>query len=184
MLPPGRTLMLPEDQINYNDSAVLILLFPFQQQIQICLIRRPATMKNHAGQIAFPGGKREKEDVDLFQTALREAYEEIGLIGETVEILGKLSSVYVQVSDFLITPVLGWVKEKPSIKIDPSEVDEVLFISLEDITNPENRCDREMETRTGRIYAPGYEINGCFVWGATAMMLAELADVYRGEVQL
>jgi len=184
MLPPGRTLMLPEDQINYHDSAVLILLFPFQQQIQICLIRRPATMKNHAGQIAFPGGKREEEDADLVQTALREAYEEIGLTREAVEILGKLSTVYVQVSDFLITPVLGWVKEKPHIKIDASEVDEVFFISLEDIVNPENRCDRELETRTGPIYAPGYEINGCFVWGATAMMLAELTDVFRGDFQL
>ena len=184
MLPPGRTLMLPEDQINYHDSAVLILLFPFQQQIQICLIRRPATMKNHAGQIAFPGGKREEEDADLVQTALREAYEEIGLTREAVEILGKLSTVYVQVSDFLITPVLGWVKEKPHIKIDASEVDEVFFISLEDIVNPENRCDRELETRTGPIYAPGYEINGCFVWVATAMMLAELTDVFRGDFQL
>ena len=79
MLPTGRTPALPPDQVNYHDSAVLILLFPIQQHIHICLIRRPATMKNHAGQIAFPGGKREKEDIDLVHTALREAQEEIGL---------------------------------------------------------------------------------------------------------
>lgn len=134
-------------------------------------------MKNHAGQIAFPGGKREKEDVDLVGTALREAEEEIGLCRESVEILGTLSTVYVQISNFLITPVVGWVAEMPEIKIDSSEVDEVIFVSLADVTDEMNRCDREMETRTGRILVPGYEIDGCFIWGATAMMLAELADI-------
>ena len=178
MLPPGRILALPADQINSHDSAVLILLFPFQNQIQLCLIRRPATMKNHAGQIAFPGGKREKEDIDLVQTALCEAHEEIGLDREAVQVLGLLSPVYVQISDFLITPVLGWFSEFPDIQIDSSEVDEAIFVSLEDIANQDNRCEREMETRTGRIAVPGYEINGCFIWGATAMMLAELVDIY------
>ncbi len=178
MLPPGRILALPADQTNYHDSAVLILLFPFQDRIQLCLIRRPATMKNHAGQIAFPGGKREKEDLDLVQTALREAHEEIGLDCEAVEVLGLLSTVYVQVSDFVITPVLGWTAGFPVIRIDSSEVDEVIVVSLEDIASLGNRSEREMETRTGRTNVPGYEINGCFIWGATAMMLAELVDIY------
>ena len=177
MLPPGRILEIPSDQEHIHESAVLLLLFPYQQDTRICLIRRPATMKNHAGQIAFPGGKREKQDVDLVQTALREAEEEIGLCRESVEILGTLSTVYVQISDFLITPVVGWMPEMPEIKIDLSEVDEVIFVSLEDLTNEQNRCDREMETRTGRLFVPGYEIDGCFIWGATAMMLAELADI-------
>jgi 8-oxo-dGTP pyrophosphatase MutT (NUDIX family) len=184
MLPPGRILSLPSDQINYHDSAVLILLFPLQQHIQICLIRRPATMKNHAGQIAFPGGKREKEDIDLVHTALREAQEEIGLDREQVEVLGVLSAVYVQVSKFLITPVLGWLNTKPEIRIDSAEVDEVIFIPLERLTDQDNRCDREIETSTGRISVPGFEINGHFVWGATAMMLAELVDVLKGDPQL
>ncbi len=184
MLPPGRILQLPPEQFSYLDSAVLILLFPFREQIQVCLIRRPATMKNHAGQIAFPGGKREKDDADLVQTALREAYEEIGLASETVEVFGMLSPVYVQISDFLITPVLGWLNEKPEIHIDPCEVDEAIFISLEDIANEINRVDREMETKTGRILVPGYEIDGYFIWGATAMILSELVDVLSIDDQL
>ncbi len=181
MLPPGRILQLPSKHTDYLDSAILILLFPFQQQIQICLIRRPTTMKNHAGQIAFPGGKREKEDADLIQTALREAQEEIGIVREAVEILGEMSPVYVQISDFLITPVLGWLNEKPEIRIDPSEVDEVIFISLDDLADQVNRIDKEMETISGRILVPGYEISGCFIWGATAMILAELVDIYSGD---
>lgn len=179
MLPAGRVLELPPEQLHYHESAVLILLFPFQQQIQICLIRRPGTMKNHAGQIAFPGGKREKEDEDLIHTALREAYEEIGVPRDSVEIIGELSNVFVQISAFLIKPVLGWLNEKPEIKIDSAEVDEVIFISLEDLADHGNRCERMMDTRTGRISAPGFEINGLFIWGATAMMLAELTDIYQ-----
>lgn len=134
-------------------------------------------MKNHAGQIAFPGGKRENSDKDLFDTALREAEEEIGINPESVEILGLLSPVYVQISDFLILPVLGWMTHRPDIRMDLHEVDEAIFISLEEVTNPDSLCHREMDTRTGRIVVPGYEINGNFIWGATAMMLAELVDI-------
>lgn len=177
-------LVLPDENRNYHDSAVLVLLFPFQQQIQLCLIRRPSTMKNHAGQIAFPGGKREPEDADLIQTALREAQEEIGIAQGDVEILGLLSTVYVQISEFLITPVVGWLNDVPEVVVDKSEVDEVIFISLEDIANQGNGCEREMDTRTGRINVPGYEINGIFIWGATAMMLSELVDLYLDESQL
>jgi 8-oxo-dGTP pyrophosphatase MutT (NUDIX family) len=174
-------MVLPDEHKNYHDSAVLVLLFPFQQQIQLCLIRRPSTMKNHAGQIAFPGGKRELEDIDLVQTALREAQEEIGIVRGEVEILGQLSTVYVQISEFLITPVVGWLNKAPEIAVDSSEVDEVFFISLDDIANQGNRCERVMDTRTGRINVPGYEIDGLFIWGATAMMLAELVDLYLDE---
>ena len=181
MLPPGRMLVLPDEHKNYHDSAVLVLLFPSKQQIQLCLIRRPSTMKNHAGQIAFPGGKKESEDADLVQTALREAQEEIGIVRGEVEILGQLSTVYVQISEFLITPVVGWLNKAPEIAVDSSEVDEVFFISLDDIANQGNRCEREMDTRTGRINVPGYEIDGFFIWGATAMMLAELVDLYLDE---
>lgn len=184
MLPPGRVLELPADQKDFISSAVLVLLFPFHQKTGICLIRRPATMKNHAGQIAFPGGKKEKEDADIVHTALREANEEIGLDIERLQILGKLSHVYVQISNFLITPVVAWTDELPPLKIDPSEVDEIIFISLEELADQGNRCDKEMDTRTGRIYVPGYEMNGCFIWGATAMLLAELVDIYQDIDQL
>lgn len=184
MLPPGRILQLPPDHSDYLESAVLLLLFPSQQHIQICLIRRPTTMKNHAGQIAFPGGKKEKDDADLVQTALREAREEIGIDSSAVEVLGLLSSVYVQISDFLITPVLGWLSEKPDIQIDPSEVDEVIYVSLDDLADQVNRTDKELETRTGRIIAPGYEVDGRFIWGATGMILAELVDIYSDAIQL
>ncbi len=182
MLPPGRLPNLPSGQIHYHESSVLILLFPFQQEIGICLIRRPDTMKNHAGQIAFPGGRKEADDKDLIHTDLREAREEIGLNCDSVEVLGELSPVYVEVSSFLITPVLGWLNHEPEMVVDPSEVDEVIFVSLADVADPSNRCEREMDTRTGRIMVPGFEVNGNFIWGATAMMLAELVDIFQSDI--
>jgi len=141
-------------------------------------------MKNHAGQIAFPGGKREQEDDSLIRTALREAREEIGIDVKSVEILGELSAVYVQVSKFLIKPVLGWLEQMPELVADSAEVDEVIFISLEDLANQANRCDKEMVTMTGVQSVPGYDINGLFIWGATAMILSELADLYQEVSQL
>ena len=80
--------------------------------------------------------------------------------------------------------MVGWLNEFPDTMIDSSEVDEIIFISLGELADSVNRCEREMETRTGRIKVPGYEINGCFIWGATAMMLAELVDVFFGDAQL
>ena len=141
-------------------------------------------MKNHAGQIAFPGGKREQEDDNLIRTALREAREEIGIDVQSVEILGELSAVYVQVSKFLIKPVLGWLRHMPDLTADAAEVDEMIFISLEDLANQANRCDREMETMTGIQSVPGYDINGLFIWGATAMILSEVVDIYKDVSQL
>jgi 8-oxo-dGTP pyrophosphatase MutT (NUDIX family) len=182
MLPPGRLLELPSNHSGYYESAVLVLLFPVGRDIRICLIRRPASMKNHAGQIALPGGKREKDDRDLIHTALREAKEEIGIDPASIKVLGLLSSVYVQISDFLITPVLGWLDRAPEFRTDPSEVDEILFISFSDLAGKANLQEREMDTTTGRITAPGYDINGHFIWGATAMILAELDDVFSAVV--
>ena len=182
MLPPGRILQKPSGHQGYYESAVLVLLFPDGEDIRVCLIRRPATMKNHAGQIAFPGGKREKDDRDLVHTALREAGEEIGIDADDVRVIGLMSSVYVQVSDFLITPVLAWMDGKPEIRMDPSEVDEVIFISFCALTDETNLHLREMETRTGPISAPGFAVGECFIWGATAMILAELVDIFGEEI--
>ncbi len=184
MLPPGRLLMVPSGTDNYRESAVLILLFPSLQGVELCLIRRPSTMKNHAGQIAFPGGRREPFDTDLIRTALREANEEIGIDMNKVEIAGVLSPVYVQISGFVITPVVGCLSERPAIRMDSSEVDEVIFITLDDVMSEVSRCNREMETMTGLLEVPGYEIGGNFIWGATAMILTELVDIYYGTNQL
>ncbi|MCE1198428.1 MAG: CoA pyrophosphatase [Marinilabiliales bacterium] len=184
MLPRGRSLQLPDPSPSYRESAVLLLLVPNGDQLGICMIKRPATMKNHAGQIAFPGGKKEKDDRDAVGTALRETHEEIGISPTDIEIMGLMTPVYVQVSNFFITPVVGIMHQKPLLKTDASEVDEVLFVPLEYLYDPNMQINKELETLTGKMPVPGYQVGDHFVWGASAMMLAELADICDPLFQL
>ena len=136
-------------------------------------------MKNHAGQIAFPGGKSEIIDKDLSETALREAGEEIGINANQVEIIGHLSPIYVRISNFSIETFIGWSHGIPSFKIDSSEVTGIHIIAVDDLVNPESLQMQEVDTSIGITMFPGYWVNDIFIWGATAMILSEFIEVYR-----
>ena len=136
-------------------------------------------MKNHAGQIAFPGGKLEFTDKDLSETALREAAEEIGINTDQVEIIGQLSPIYVRISNFSIETFIGWSHRIPSFKIDSSEVAEIHIIAVDDLVYPESLQIQEVDTSIGTAEFPGYWVNDIFIWGATAMILSEFIEVYR-----
>ena len=113
MLPVNRELVAgSDDQSRLKHSSVLLLLYPENNELHVCLIKRPAHMKHHAGQIALPGGRIEKGETAL-ETALRETNEEIGILSTEIEILGTLSELYVQVSRFQIHPFVGWLSKKP-----------------------------------------------------------------------
>ena len=95
------------------NSAILALIVPFENELALPLIKRVNRGKYHGGQIAFPGGKMEKEDADALQTALRECHEEIGVPEEKVSILGVLSDIYIPLSNFNITPIVGTTLQLP-----------------------------------------------------------------------
>jgi len=118
MAPPERLLEPPPGNTNINQAGVLLLLFIEDGTLKTVFIRRPASMKNHAGQIAFPGGKSEIIDKDLSETALREAAEEIGINTDQVEIIGQLSPIYVRISNFSIETFIGWSHRIPSFGLD------------------------------------------------------------------
>ncbi len=112
MLPKNRVLKVaPNKKSHLKFSSVLLLLFPEEDNLKICLIKRPMHMKYHAGQIALPGGQVEKGETTL-ETALRETHEEIGIDTSNIEILGSLSELYVEVSRFIIHPFVGWLTAK------------------------------------------------------------------------
>jgi 8-oxo-dGTP pyrophosphatase MutT (NUDIX family) len=178
MLPHSLELNLNPDQSTIIQSSVLILLFPDNGKINTCLIRRPSTMRHHGGQIAFPGGRHEYLDKDLIQTALRESYEEIGTESNLIEILGALTPLYVQVSNFMINPFLGWSEILPDFKIDKSEVDELFIIPVEKFLLNTINQKREVNTILGTFNVPGYYINKLFIWGATAMIISEFKEIY------
>jgi 8-oxo-dGTP pyrophosphatase MutT (NUDIX family) len=184
MLPPARSLSLPdESNSDIKSSGVLILLFPEENEIFICLIKRQPYMKFHAGQIGFPGGKKEKTDINLSWTAMRETSEEIGIQPAHVRILGALSPLFVPVSGFMIYPFAAWSPVKPDFVINHNEVEKlILFPLLRNIKN-QKIIRANVETQTGWLEVPAFEFDNEIVWGATAMILAEFFDVLETNDQ-
>ncbi len=132
----------------------------------------------HSGQIAFPGGKAEKEDISLENTALRETFEEVGIQPQQIEIIGKLSDLYIPPSNFIVTPFVGILQEEPHITPN-YEVERVLIIPLSDLMNPTNCVEKTISVRSIQLHVPCYTLDGEIIWGASSMMLAELLELMR-----
>jgi len=179
MLPQGRELHPSKDNNSIKQSSVLMLLFPFNEKIHTCLIRRPSSMRNHGGQIAFPGGRNEPSDKNLIETALRESFEEIGTESNQLEIIGALTPLYVNVSNFRINPFIGWSDKLPQFKIDSSEVDELFILPVERFLIKTSNQFRDVTTINGTFSVPGFYIDQLFVWGATAMIISEFIEVLK-----
>jgi len=179
MLPKGRELYPAADNSRILQSSVLMLLFPDHDKINTCLIRRPATMRNHGGQIAFPGGRKEPLDKDLIETALRESFEEIGTDSRQIEVIGALTPLYVQISNFTINPFIGWTEIMPRFRIDRCEVDEIFIVPLESFLHHTACQSRVVTTINGTFEVPGFYIDHLFVWGATAMIISEFNEVFE-----
>jgi 8-oxo-dGTP pyrophosphatase MutT (NUDIX family) len=178
VLPVDRPIDPPYGE-NINKAGVLMLLFPDKSRLNTVFIRRTSFMKNHAGQIAFPGGQFESKDKDLMGTALRETDEEIGVNPNHIEIIGQLSPIYVKVSNFFIQPFIGWSTFTPAFQIDINEVTGIHIIPVEDLVNPETLQIQKVDTMHGFNEFPGYLIDDIFIWGATAMILSEFIEVYN-----
>jgi 8-oxo-dGTP pyrophosphatase MutT (NUDIX family) len=182
LLPPGRRLNTYDNELSsIKMSSVLLLVFPDDDQLFICLTKRPSTMKHHPGQISFPGGKVEKEDTSAVITALREAREEVGIDPATIEILGKLSDLYVEVSRFSIQPFLAWADKRPEFLIDSGEVEELILFPLGDFIANETILETELQTVTGSLRIKYYPFNDHYIWGATAMILSELIELLKKQ---
>lgn len=168
---------MPSPNERTRESAVLILFYPADNQIFLPLILRPEYDGVHGGQMAFPGGRAEKEDENLIRTAMREAQEEIGVRLTDVKVLGQLTKLFIPPSNFYVQPVIGYINHKPEFYPDPREVDKVVEIPLSEITNPEIVSRKILNVRGVEVDAPFYNIQEHTVWGATAMMISELLTI-------
>lgn len=158
-------------------SSVLILLIPSEFGLETVLIKRNIYNGIHSGQISFPGGKCDKEDSDITETACREAYEELGIRTQDYKIIGHLSRLYVPPSNYLIYPVLAISDKRPDYKPDPREVSEFIHVPISKF-NPANSQICKVEAGPSlTVEAPAYVVEGHVIWGATAMILAELYQV-------
>ena len=163
---------------NTREGAVLVLLYPQKHSLHIPLIVRPSTEKGvHSGQVAFPGGKKEKEDPSYTYTALREAQEEVNLDTSKVEVLGQLSPLFVFASNFMVYPTLAITYEEPILKPNPEEVAAIFSADLNLLQRPETIKKTTIQTPQYTFETPYFDVEGKIVWGATAMMLKELIEL-------
>ena len=161
-------------------SGVLILLYEKQAEPHIVLIERPIYKGTHSGQIALPGGKVEETDKDIVHTALREANEEVGVLMDDVEVVGQLSDVYIPVSNFLVSPVIGFVNYAPNFIAQEREVADIIELQLQKLINTQHLDTDNIKLSNGlKLQVPVFQFNQKTIWGATALMLNELRWVLR-----
>ncbi len=170
----------PETPKDAKHSAVLIVLFNENRETKIVFILRSVYDGVHSGQISFPGGKKETRDKDLMKTAIRETQEEIGIEVSTVDILGKLSHLYIPNSNFIVEPYVAYIENLNKIIPDSTEVQQVYKISLKDLLDDNVVQLKEvLLLNKNFISAPCFCINNIKIWGATAMILNELLDIIK-----
>ena len=159
-------------------AAVLIPLLLQPNGLSVLLTQRTTHLRDHGGQISFPGGRMDPEDAGPNETALRESEEEIGLERERVEIIGQLPE-YLTVSGYCVTPIIGLVKPQAEYILDEFEVADIFEVPLSFLMDPANHQVRVWQSEQGsrRFYSMPYE--GRFIWGATAGMLRNLYHLLK-----
>lgn len=167
----------PLDQ-DPTHAAVLVPLVDRPNGLTVLLTQRTSHLRDHAGQISFPGGRMENDDENHEAAALREAEEEIGLPADRVELLGRLD-LYMTRSGYAVIPVVGIVNPPFPVRPDPFEVADVFEVPLRFLADPENhkRHTRYYNGTERGFYAMPYEDR--YIWGVTAGMLVNLSEVLR-----
>lgn len=168
---------------NLREAAVLVPIVMRPEGFQVLLTRRADTLRNHKGQVSFPGGRRDPEDLTLAACALREAQEEVGLPPENVEIIGYLDD-YPTTTRYRVTPVVALVRPPGEFVFDAVEVAEIFEVPLAVLLDA-RRYESKMLSKDG-LNVPFFEINhaGHRIWGATAGMLRDFCRKMSAEPAL
>lgn len=183
MAPLERIKLLEEAQLNRpnaKNAAVMMLFYPKNGTTHLALIKRNSYPGVHSSQIAFPGGKVEKYDANLEQTALRETHEEIGVDPDFIKVLRSFTTVYIPPSNYLVHPFLGVSKVEISFTLQEDEVAGIIETPLQLILDDSIITTQSIETSYAkRMDIPAFQIYEHTVWGATAMILSELKDMLK-----
>lgn len=183
MQPPApdlsELLLTPEqaaglDAHGRTDAAVLVPIYGWPRQPGLVFTERRSDLRRHAGEISFPGGRRDRPDEDLRQTALREAQEEIGLDPSSVELVGALPPIGTYVTSYKVHPFVGLIPEEPALEPNPAEVESLLRVEVAELRDAFEM--RRLVRRGVPIRTPTYEVGRHMIWGATARILQELLE--------
>lgn len=175
MAPQGRQLMrAPEAPPDVREAGVLFLLYPLNGDLTFVLTKRTDTVATHKGQVSLPGGAREAVDQDIERTAVREVCEEIGFCDvNAMQMLGSLTSLYINVSDYEVHPYVGWVGYQPLFTVQPEEVARVIEMPLSALVDDRIKRQERWNLRGMELDVPFYHFDGETIWGATAILLSE-----------
>ena len=166
----------PEDGSGRHSAVLMLFASPDGvAAADVLLLQRAATLRSHAGQVAFPGGATDPVDVSSAPTALREANEEVGLRPETVDVLAELPALFLPPSGYVVTPVLAWWERPHPVRpVNEAEVARVELVRIDELVDPANRF--RVSHPSGWL-GPGFEAGGLFVWGFTAGLLDRLLEL-------
>lgn len=182
MVPPERVLERAQKKHIKppKKAAVLALFYPNHEgKTCLALTLRPQYNGAHSAQISFPGGKQEKSDRTLAETALRETYEEVGIAQKDIKILREITDVYIPPSNFMVTPFIGITENTPLFK-NNHEVEELIEVSLVDLLDEQFVGANLKKTfYAEKIEVPHFLFDNHIVWGATAMMLSEIKELIK-----
>ncbi|HEX2934725.1 MAG TPA: CoA pyrophosphatase [Bacteroidales bacterium] len=177
-MAPSYRHMFPLNDKEGN-AGVMILLYPVSGELTTVFMKRTEYPGVHSGQISFPGGRFEPEDSDLQTTALRETEEEFGIAARNIEVLGKLTPLYIPVSRMEVHPFVGYLAERPMFSPDPREVERLIEIKIADLLQTSIVKTKPQNYKDYKGFAPYFEVHENHVWGATAMILSEFLEIIR-----
>lgn len=173
-----RPRLVPEPgvaQAELRLAAVLLLVYPHDGVWHVPLTVRGSHLRDHTGQVSLPGGRIDPGE-SVEEAALREAYEEVGVVPAAVDVLGRLTPLHIAVSGYLLHPVVGLTAERPTFLIAADEVERLIEVPVARLQHPDVVGWEERErwrAPHGVMDVPYFDVDGAHVWGATAMVLAE-----------
>ncbi|MDD2411391.1 MAG: CoA pyrophosphatase [Bacteroidales bacterium] len=157
-------------------SSVALILYNKGQETHSLFIKRATYSGYHSNQYALPGGKKDKSDITTVQTAIRETYEELGILIKPKEIIGQLDPILIPISNYIVFPYVVFLDHAPIDKPDKTEVEECYHYPISELLSPDSEIQTEVILNNTPVEVYAYKIQNQIIWGATAIMLFDFKN--------